>query len=63
MMNENFTCNSEKCKRIIVENVHILLIENRNYSVPVEQVLVKGAPIIRTNPESLKQSFMKKLNK
>ena len=63
MMNEKLTCNSDKCKKIIVENVQILVIKGRNYSVPVEQVLVKGAPIIRTNPESLKQSFMKKLNK
>ena len=63
MMMKKLTCNSDKCKRIIIENVQILVIESRNYSVPVEQVLVKGAPIIRINPESLKQSFMKKLNR
>ena len=60
-MNENFTSNSDKCKRIIVENVNILVIENRNYAVPVEQVLVKGAPIVRTDPEILKKSFTRKL--
>ena len=63
MMYEKHTCNSDKYKKIGVENVQILVVKSQNYSLPVEQVLIKGAPIIRTNPESLKQSFMKKLNK
>ena len=61
MMYEKLTCNSDKSKKIAVENVQILVIKSPNYSLPVEQVLVKGAPIKRTNPESLKQSFMQKL--
>ena len=62
MMNEKLTCNSDKCKKITVENVQILVIKSRNYSLPVEQVLVKGAPTaIRTNPKILKQSFMQNL--
>ena len=61
MMYEKHTCNSDKYKKIAVENVQILVVKSRNYLLPVKQVLVKEASIVRTNLEILKQSFMQKL--
>ena len=61
MMYENPICNSNEYKKIAVANVQVLVVKNRNYLLSVEQVLVKRAPIVPTDPEILKKSFMQKL--